>query len=62
MCCPYKCYVLPVFAGILFVVFSLDLLRLGAYIPDRSYFVYTYMLIMITVLFVACRLLDLYYQ
>lgn len=60
----YRCYILPVIAGLIYVLFSLPIVQqiFIEWIPNTTYRVMTQSLLLVVILFLCCRILDMYWN
>ena len=58
----YRCYILPIIAAILYYILSLPIVVVvfSDWIPDQQYATFTKSLILLVLLFLSCRILDLF--
>ena len=59
----YRCYILPIIAAVVYVILSLPAINIvfKDWIPDPGYAILVKALILLVVLFLSCRLLDVYW-
>lgn len=59
----YRCYILPIIGAIFFYLLSLPIVNQIFYywIPDYYYATFVKALLLLTILFLFCRLLDIYW-
>lgn len=60
----YRCYILPIVAGIIYVLFSLPVVEkiFLDWIPNTTYRIMTQALLLVVILFLTCRILDMYWN
>ena len=60
----YRCYILPIIAGITYILLSLSTVEeiFVDWIPNNYYRIMVKALLIVVILFLSCRILDMYWN
>lgn len=60
----YRCYILPIVAGIMYILLSLPLIQriFCSWIPSLYYRIISMALLLVALLFIICRIMDYYFD